>query len=65
MSYCPAAFGRLCVETAAALAFLPSITQPPSGGCVLKRRLVYTAFDRLYQPPSGGCVLKLLLQAHR
>ena len=35
----PAAFGRLCVETAEEVrGRLASDTQPPSGGCVLKRR---------------------------
>ena len=35
----PAAFGRLCVETEyQKLAFLALTLQPPSGGCVLKRR---------------------------
>ena len=34
------------------------ISQPPSGGCVLKR-LVGLGYSRpSTQPPSGGCVLK-------
>ena len=35
------------------------ITQPPSGGCVLKPP--FRVFDKIIknQPPSGGCVLKL------
>ena len=32
----PAAFGRLCVETVAVIDTTGQITQPPSGGCVLK-----------------------------
>ena len=31
-----AAFGRLCVETSPNTKRLPSVNQPPSGGCVLK-----------------------------
>ncbi len=33
--------------------------QPPSGGCVLKRRQKIKSVDIQAQPPSGGCVLKL------
>ena len=33
----PAAFRRLCVETAKAPGELPGESQPPSGGCVLKQ----------------------------
>ncbi|WP_410000218.1 hypothetical protein [Neisseria sicca] len=32
----PAAFGRLCVETARESLPLTTLSQPPSGGCVLK-----------------------------
>ena len=32
----PAAFGRLCVETTLKLSAAQAVTQPPSGGCVLK-----------------------------
>ncbi|MGN6893581.1 hypothetical protein ACTHS7_12770, partial [Neisseria sp. P0015.S009] len=33
--------------------------QPPSGGCVLKRRQKSRAVIAIHsQPPSGGCVLK-------
>ena len=32
--------------------------QPPSGGCVLKQKLVDCLKDGTTQPPSGGCVLK-------
>ena len=32
----PAAFRRLCVETHASGGIAPSLSQPPSGGCVLK-----------------------------
>ena len=35
-----------------------SITQPPSGGCVLKQRQYVKNVERNGQPPSGGCVLK-------
>ena len=35
----PAAFRRLCVETASISASIILATQPPSGGCVLKRRV--------------------------
>ena len=35
----PAAFGRLCVETASARFISARISQPPSGGCVLKRQV--------------------------
>ena len=34
--YLPAAFGRLCVETANEFGFDLIQCQPPSGGCVLK-----------------------------
>ena len=35
------------------------LTQPPSGGCVLKLKPVMDCLlYRLGQPPSGGCVLK-------
>ena len=53
-----AAFRRLCVETSESLPAPSGKSQPPSGGCVLKRdkfRFKRAAFD---QPPSGGCVLK-------
>ena len=33
--------------------------QPPSGGCVLKRRSIHQQVTSSGQPPSGGCVLKL------
>ena len=32
----PAAFGRLCVETINIILTFVTVTQPPSGGCVLK-----------------------------
>ena len=55
---CPAAFGRLRVETFLKLVQLPEPYQPPSGGCVLKHHAL-RAFQALHlQPPSGGCVLK-------
>ena len=54
----PAAFGRLCVETAGAVDLIIGGVQPPSGGCVLKPAYS-TAWQGLArQPPSGGCVLK-------
>ncbi len=38
MNWGPAAFGRLCVETFVTVAgFRQLQSQPPSGGCVLKR----------------------------
>ena len=61
----PAAFRRLCVETAYKMADGDIIYgQPPSGGCVLKLQI----FQKLKpfsvsQPPSGGCVLKLDITA--
>ena len=33
-------------------------SQPPSGGCVLKRQNVDARIRDRLQPPSGGCVLK-------
>ena len=55
-----AAFGRLCVETDEdKLREEQGGTQPPSGGCVLKRYLEKVAAGTISQPPSGGCVLKL------
>ena len=33
-----AAFGRLRVETISSPGFIHNISQPPSGGCVLKQR---------------------------
>ena len=37
------------------------LTQPPSGGCVLKHFATRPKFSLVKQPPSGGCVLKLYL----
>ena len=37
------------------------MTQPPSGGCVLKRENPCRAQGAFHQPPSGGCVLKRLV----
>ena len=34
------------------------MTQPPSGGCVLKPVLDESSIVEISQPPSGGCVLK-------
>ena len=53
-----AAFGRLCVETILVNTDKRTITQPPSGGCVLKLRLVMAPGRSPGQPPSGSCVLK-------
>ena len=53
-----AAFGRLCVETYAHVCTMRFISQPPSGGCVLKPVLHAETSQPTYQPPSGGCVLK-------
>ena len=36
MTTLAAAFGRLCVETVTNLGIFRLISQPPSGGCVLK-----------------------------
>mgnify|MGYP001671984194 FL=1 len=33
-------------------------SQPPSGGCVLKRYKGFGFSNVIGQPPSGGCVLK-------
>ena len=54
----PAAFGRLCVETASASRASAGWYQPPSGGCVLKLAICFSSFQFFSQPPSGGCVLK-------
>ena len=54
-----ATFGWLCVETKPTSKVAPlCVTQPPSGGCVLKRVAESDNADTLKQPPSGGCVLK-------
>ena len=37
------------------------LSQPPSGGCVLKHGEARAENDEFVQPPSGGCVLKLLV----
>ena len=34
------------------------MSQPPSGGCVLKRKIKDADGRPIFQPPSGGCVLK-------
>ena len=54
----PAAFRRLCVETCPTARRFVTSAQPPSGGCVLKRRLPRCPCWLRAQPPSGGCVLK-------
>ena len=54
-----AAFGRLCVETPVVERVINGGEyQPPSGGCVLKRKLAWEMASIQGQPPSGGCVLK-------
>ena len=54
-----AAFGRLCVETNFTFRTTSSsLSQPPSGGCVLKLLLPKRQLKKHHQPPSGGCVLK-------
>ena len=40
----------------------PILTQPPSGGCVLKQFQSLGSLDVFRQPPSGGCVLKHLAE---
>ena len=57
-SWCAAAFRRLCVETAPASPPGWAISQPPSGGCVLKPSRPFLLARPTAQPPSGGCVLK-------
>ena len=55
----PAAFRRLCVETITAFRrHYYGISQPPSGGCVLKQSAKADGLEAGCQPPSGGCVLK-------
>ena len=61
----PAAFGRLCVETNTSGARTMTVSQPPSGGCVLKQAARNTNRNRVTQPPSGGCVLKPRRVAHQ
>ena len=61
----PAAFRRLCVETAPTLYRHGRNRQPPSGGCVLKQTTAIIALSLTAQPPSGGCVLKLHRQIRR
>ena len=36
------------------------MSQPPSGGCVLKQTSHLMCGQHRLQPPSGGCVLKQL-----
>ena len=54
----PAAFRRLCVETAPCYFGKTNVSQPPLGGCVLKPRGKTAVAIRSTQPPLGGCVLK-------
>ena len=62
MQTVPAAFRRLCVETALAESPKTDGTQPPSGGCVLKRENMDKYGFGRSQPPSGGCVLKQMFE---
>ena len=39
---------------------MENVSQPPSGGCVLKQIRPICRRGGLFQPPSGGCVLKQL-----
>ena len=58
-SHAPAAFRRLCVETANTKITPPTNKpQPPLGGCVLKQGLKRLGVIAEDQPPLGGCVLK-------
>ena len=54
----PAAFRRLCVETARLEAKNKPKNQPPLGGCVLKPSYLSWRYPLNDQPPLGGCVLK-------
>ena len=58
LGVCPAAFGRLCVETMKYCRACLPLAQPPSGGCVLKLFFGRVLQICSIQPPSGGCVLK-------
>ena len=49
----PAAFGRLCVETAYLSTIQARLNQPPSGGCVLKHHQLHQDFYRL-DPAAFG-----------
>ena len=62
----PAAFGRLCVETVLVEYQYLLVSQPPSGGCVLKLPArTKCGGSKTTQPPSGGCVLKRRLKQQR
>ena len=55
-AYRPAAFRRLCVETAYPYVSEILSYQPPLGGCVLKR-LDSRHFEQICdQQPSGRCI---------
>ena len=60
----PAAFRRLCVETADFIHAVCGFGQPPSGGCVLKLSWMSIISILNIQPPSGGCVLKHRIKFH-
>ena len=50
----PAAFGRLCVETPIRISSPAiAITQPPSGGCVLKPCLIFHSFFQVCPAAFG------------
>ena len=57
---CPAAFGRLCVETFQGR-LTPELSRPAAFGrlCVETGKADDDALKIRAQPPSGGCVLKL------
>ena len=46
------------LKQAAPMSNTGGAVQPPSGGCVLKPRLMTAIAYLIAQPPSGGCVLK-------
>ena len=62
-AFCPAAFGRLCVETVTVNG-LPDGAEPAAFGrlCVETSSRVLVLQPYGIQPPSGGCVLKLHFQ---
>ena len=57
----PAAFGRLCVETAQVGLKERVISPAAFGRLCVETQIPYGIDGDAVQPPSGGCVLKLLL----
>ena len=55
----PAAFGRLCVETSAALSAYSRSLPAAFGRLCVETPVPLRPFRIARQPPSGGCVLKL------